>query len=528
MVYDGGGGEPRRADVAVRGDRIAEFGDVRPDRGRRVIDAEGKAVTPGFINVLSWACDCLLVDGRAQSDVRQGVTTEVFGEGSSMGPLNPEMRRLMLESRGDLRFDVPWQSLGEYLEHLEARGVSVNVASFVGATTLREYVVGFEDRLAKDGEIRAMRELAAEAMKEGALGVGSSLIYAPASYAGTDELIALAGTAADYGGMYISHIRSEGERFEEAFDEFIAIARASGAPAEIYHLKAAGRRNWHKMDRIIEKIEAARADGVHITADMYSYPAAATGLDAMMPPWVQEGGFECWVNRLKDKGLRGRLIREMSAPGEWENLYLAAGGAEHVSLIGFRKLKSLTGMTLAEAAKHRGQCPEEAAIELVIEDGSRVNAAYALMSEENIIKKIRRPWVSFGSDSGALTIGEPFTLSGAHPRAYGNFARVYAEYVRRRGVLTIQEAVRKMTSLPAENLKLKDRGRIEEGWFADIAVFDPDTVQDHSTFARPHRYSTGVSHVLVNGVPVIEDGEHTGAYPGAALRGPGWRGRTIA
>ena len=510
--------------MAVIGDKIVQVGDVQPSRGTKVIDAEGKAVTPGFINVLSWACDSLLVDGRAQSDVRQGVTTEVFGEGSSMGPLNARMRSIMLENQGDLRFDVAWQSLGEYLEHLERGGVSVNVASFVGATTLREYVVGFEDRRADDAEIRAMQALACRAMREGALGVGSSLIYAPASYAGTDELTALAETAAGFGGMYISHLRSEGDRFEEALDEFITIARSSNAAAEIYHLKAAGRHNWHKMDAVIAKIEAARAEGLSITADMYSYPTAATGLDAMMPPWVQEGGFECWVKRLKDKGLRGRLIEEMSTPQEWENLYLAAGGADKVSLIGFRKLKSLTGITLAEAAARRGQCPQEAAIELVIEDGSRVSTAYQLMSEENIVKKIRQRWVSFGSDSGALTVGEPFTLSGAHPRAYGNFARVYAEYVRRRGVLTMQEAVRKMTSLPADTLKLKNRGRIKEGCFADVAVFDADTIEDHSTFARPHQYASGVSDVVVNGVPVLEDGRHTGAPAGVALRGPGWDG----
>jgi N-acyl-D-amino-acid deacylase len=526
QIYDGSGGEPYWADIAVVDDRIVKIGDLEAAHAESRLDANGKAVSPGFINVLSWATETLLVDGRAQSDIRQGVTTEIFGEGNSMGPINAEMRELMLNRQGDLKFDVPWTSLGDYLEHLEEKGVSPNVASFMGATTVRINVVGFEDRAATASEIIDMQGLVEEAMQEGALGIGSSLIYAPAAYANTDELVALMQTASSYGGMYISHLRSEGDRFEEAVDELIYIARETGAPAEIYHLKAAGQANWPKMGRVIEKIETARAEGLKITADMYSYTAGATGLDAMMPPWVQEGGFAGWVARLQDMELRSQLIAEMSSPQDWENLYLAAGIADRVLLIGFKNpaLKPLTGKTLAEVAIMRGKSPEETAIELVIEDGSRIGTAYFIMSPENIIKKIKQPWMSFGSDAGAYTAAEPFTLSGTHPRAYGNFARVFAKYVREEQALTVAEAVRKMTSLPAENLKLQSRGRLQEGYFADIVIFDPETIQDHSVFDNPHQYSTGVSDVLVNGVQVLKGGEHTGATPGVVLRGPGWIG----
>lgn len=525
-IYDGEGGTPYVADIAVIGDQIAKIGDLDAGQAESRIDAEGKAVSPGFINMLSWATESLLVDGRAQSDIRQGVTTEVFGEGTTMGPVNEEMRALMLKEQGDLKFDVPWTSFGEYLEHLEDRGISPNVASFMGATTARIYVLGFEDRLATPAELSEMQQLVEDAMKEGALGVGSSLIYAPAAYANTEELVALMKTASQYGGMYISHMRSEGDRFEEAVDELIHIARESDAPAEIYHLKAAGQANWPKMDRVIEKIEAARAEGLAITADMYSYTAGATGLDAMMPPWVQEGGLDDWVARLKDMNLRPQLMAEMSSPQDWENLYLASGTADNILLIGFNNpaLNPLTGKTLAEVAAMRGKSPVETAIELVIEDNSRVGTAYFIMSPENITKKIKQPWMSFGSDAAANTVAEPFTLSGSHPRTYGNFARVFAKYVREEKALTIAEAVRKMTSLPADNLKLKNRGRLKEGYFADIVIFDPDTIQDHSQFDSPHQYSTGVSDVLVNGVPVLRNGDHTDATPGVALRGPGWVG----
>lgn len=526
IVYDGSGGEGQRVDVGISGDSIAAVGDLSGATTNAVIDAGGKAVAPGFINVLSWATETLIMDGKGESDVRQGVTTEVFGEGWSMGPLNAEMAQTMKTRQGDLKFDVEWTSLGDYLTFLERKGVSPNVASFVGATTVRIHTIGYEDRHATAAELSRMQELVAEAMEEGALGVGSSLIYAPASYANTEELIALMKTASQYGGMYISHLRSEGDRFEEAVDELITIARESDAPAEIYHLKAAGTQNWPKMDRVIAKIEAARAEGLKITTDMYTYTAGATGLDAMMPPWVQEGGYDAWANRLKDPLTRERLIVEIATPQEWENLYLAAGSAEKLLLIGFKNeaLKPLTGKSLAEVAAMRGKGPIETAMDLVIEDGSRVGTAYFIMSEENIRKKIALPYMSFGSDAGAPAPQPPFTLSGAHPRAYGNFARVYAKYVREEGVLTIGEAVRKMTSLPAENLKLKNRGRLQEGYFADVVIFDPETIQDHSTFDDPHQYSTGVNDVWVNGVQVLRDGDHTGAMPGRTLRGPGWLG----
>lgn len=526
IVYDGSGGEGRRVDVAVADDRIAAIGDLSLAAADEYIDADGKAVTPGFINVLSWAVETLIEDGNGESDVRQGVTTEVFGEGVSWGPVKPEMKDYAEQRQGDIKYPIEWTTLGGYLEYLETRGVSPNVASFMGATTARVSVLGYENRAPNAEELAEMQALVAEAMEEGALGVGSSLIYAPAAYAETDELIALMQTAAEYGGMYISHLRSEGDRFEEAVDELITIARESGAPAEIYHLKAAGTKNWPKMDRVIAKIEAARAEGLNITTDMYTYTAGATGLDAMMPPWVQEGGYEAWAERLKDPLIREQLIVEIATPQNWENLYLAAGGADKLLLIGFKneELKPLTGKSLAEVAAMRGKGPIETAMDLVIEDGSRVGTAYFIMSEENIRKKIALPYMSFGSDAGAPAPNPPFTLSGAHPRAYGNFARVYAKYVREEGVLTLGEAVRKMTSLPAENLKLKERGRLQEGYFADIVIFDPETIQDHSTFDDPHQYSTGVNDVWVNGVQVLKGGEHTGARPGRALRGPGWLG----
>lgn len=526
IVYDGSGGEARDVDIGIVDDRITAIGDLGAAQADTVIDAGGKAVAPGFINVLSWAVESLIQDGTAQSDVRQGVTTEVFGEGSSWGPHTEETKAYALSRQSDITYDIEWDTLGGYLEFLERKGVSPNVASFVGATTARVNVLGYEDRAPTDDELARMQAIVAQAMEEGALGVGSSLIYAPAAYANTEELVALMQTAAEYGGMYISHMRSEGDRFEEAVDELISIARQSGAPAEIYHLKAAGQSNWDKMDRVIAKIEAARAEGLEITADMYSYTAGATGLDAMMPPWVQEGGYDAWAERLKDPVTRERLIVEIATPQDWENLYLAAGGAENLLLIGFRneELKPLTGKSLAAVAQMRGQGPIQTAMDLVIEDGSRVGTAYFIMSEDNIKKKMVQPWMSFGSDADAPTVADPFTRSGRHPRSYGNFARVFAKYVREDAVLTLAEAVRKMTSLPAENLKLRDRGRLQEGFYADVVIFDPETIQDHSTFDDPHQYSTGVNDVIINGIQVLKDGEHTGAMPGRVLRGPGWLG----
>ena len=526
-IYDGSGSAPRVADLAIDGDSIVAIGDLAGARARTEIDARGLAVAPGFINMLSWATESLLHDGRAQSDIRQGVTLEIFGEGSSMGPLNAEMKRLMIEEQGDVKFDVPWTTLGQYLEHLERRGVSVNVASFVGATTVRVHELGEIDRAPTPGELARMQALVRQAMEEGELGVGSSLIYAPAFYAKTDELIALARAAAPYGGMYISHMRSEGNRLLEAVDELITIAREAGIPAEIYHLKAAGRENWGKLDAVIRKVDSARAAGLRITADMYSYTAGATGLDAAMPPWVQEGGYRAWAERLKDPATRARVAREMRTPtDEWENFFTAVESPEQIILVGFRNdsLKPLTGKTLAEVARMRGTSPEETAMDLVIEDGSRVGTVYFLMSEENVRRQISIPWLSFGSDAAALAPEGAFLRTNPHPRAYGTFARVLGRYVRDERLVPLEEAIRKLTSLPAGNLKLVRRGALRPGHFADVVVFDPATIRDHATFERPHQYATGVVHVFVNGRQVLRDGEHTGATPGRVVRGPGWRG----
>ncbi|HEX7119864.1 MAG TPA: D-aminoacylase [Longimicrobiales bacterium] len=526
-IYDGSGGPPVRGDVAVRGDSIVAVGDVGAGRGAIEVDATGLAVAPGFINMLSWATESLIEDGRSLSDIRQGVTLEIFGEGSSMGPLNEAMKREMLERQGDIRFDVAWTTLGEYLEHLVARGVSTNVASFVGATTVRIHEVGYEDRPPTPEELARMQELVRQAMEEGALGVGSSLIYAPAFYADTDELVALAAAAGEYGGLYISHIRSEGNRLLEAVDEVIEIARRANVPAEIFHLKAAGESNWGKLDDVVARIEAARAEGLRITADMYTYTAGATGLDAAMPPWVQEGGHDAWVERLKDPAIRRRVAREMRTPtDEWENFYLAAGSPDRILLVGFKQdsLKYLTGKSLAEVARMRGTDPVETAMDLVIQDDSRVGTVYFLMSEENVKRQIALPWMSFGSDAGSLAPEGAFLGSNPHPRAYGNFARLLGKYVREERVIPLEEAIRKLTSLPAENLKLRRRGRLAPGYFADIVVFDPESIRDHATFDAPHRFATGVRHVFVNGVQVLMDGEHTGATPGRVVRGPGWIG----
>jgi N-acyl-D-amino-acid deacylase len=526
-VYDGRGGPGVRADVAIAGDRIAAVGDLSGARAAREVDATGLAVAPGFINVLSWATTSLIHDGRGQSDIRQGVTLVVFGEGTSPGPLNEAMKAQLLAQQGDIRFDIEWTTLGQYLEHLERRGVSPNVASFVGATTVRIHELGHADRAPTPAELDRMRALVRQAMEEGALGVGSSLIYAPAFYAGTDELIALAEAAGAYGGMYISHMRSEGNALLEAVDELLTIAREASVPAQIYHLKAAGEENWPKIDAVIDRVEAARAAGLRITADMYTYTAGATGLDAAMPPWVQEGGFDEWRRRLQDPAIRARVLDEMRTPtDEWESLYLLTGSAERVILVGFRQdsLRYLTGKSLAEVARMRGTSPEETAMDLVVQDESRVGTVYFLMSEENVRKQIRLPWMTFGSDAAALAPEGVFLRSNPHPRAYGNFARLLGRYVRDEGLIPLGEAVRRLTSLPAENLGLRRRGVLEPGYHADVVVFDPATITDHATFQEPHQYATGVHHVWINGDQVLRDGEHTGALPGRVVRGPGWRG----
>jgi len=526
-IYDGSGKAPFRGDIGISGDRIVAVGRLKNARAKAVIDAKALAVAPGFINMLSWATESLIADGRSESDIRQGVTLEVFGEGWSMGPWNEAMKKEVLAQQGDIKFDIRWTTLSQYLDYLAKRGISPNVASFIGATTVRIHEIGYADRPPTPAELERMKALVRQAMEEGALGVGSSLIYAPAFYARTDELIELSKVAAEYSGMYISHMRSEGNRLLEAIEELIAISEKARIPAEIYHLKAAGKPNWGKLEAAIAKIEAARKRGLRITADMYTYTAGATGLDAAMPPWVQEGGLEAWIARLKDPAIRERVKREMKTPTDkWENLFLGAG-PEGTLLAGFKNeaLKPLTGKTLAEVAVLRGRSPEETAMDLVIEDHSRVGTIYFLMSEENVAQQIKLPWVSFGSDADSPAPEGVFLKSNPHPRAYGNVARLLGKYVREEKLIPLQEAIRRLTFLPATNLKIRHRGFLKPGYYADVAVFDPATVQDHATYEKPHRYATGVVHVFVNGVQVLKDGEHTGAKPGRVVLGPGYRKR---
>jgi len=516
-VYDGEGGLPYAADVAIDGDLISAVMPAIGDPGRREIDVSGLAVAPGFINMLSWAIPSLIADGRAQSDVRQGVTLEVFGEGSSMGPLTDAMRRDQIERQADIRYDIPWTTLRDGLDHLVRLGVSVNVASFVGATTLRVHEVGFNDRPPTDDELEGMRRLAADAAAEGALGLGSALIYTPGTFASTDELAALAEAT---GGMYISHLRNEGDRLLEAVDELIEIARRAHVHGEIYHLKQAGRANWSKLPAVIERVEKARTAGLDITADMYPYTAGATGLNACMPPWVQEGGFRAWLERLRDASVRQRVAREMRAPGkDWENLYLAAGGADGVLLVSFKNdnLKPLTGKTLAVVAKMRGRSPEDTAIDLVVEDESRVGACYFIASEDNLRREVALEWMSFGSDEAAPAPEGVFLKSNPHPRAYGTFARLLGQYVRDEGLVPLEEAIRRLTSFPAKNLRLDRRGRLARGYFADVVAFEAEKIADHATYADPHRYASGIVNVFVNGEQVLHRGEHTGARPGRVL-----------
>jgi N-acyl-D-amino-acid deacylase len=525
-IYDGSGRAPLAGDIAIKGDKVVAVGKLADSHGLQEIDARGLAVAPGFINMLSWATESLIEDGQSQSDIRQGVTLEVFGEGESMGPLNPSMRKEMQERQGDIKYAVEWTTLAEYLEYLVKRGISTNVASFIGAATVREYALGYENRPPKPDELDLMRKLVKQAMEDGALGVGSALIYAPGYYARTDELIELCKTASEYGGFYISHIRNEGNSLLEAVDELLLISKEANIPAEIYHLKESGKLNWGKIDAVIKKVEAARHDGLKISADMYTYTAGATGLDASMPPWVQEGGAEAWIGRLKDPATRRRVIQEMRTPtNKWENLLLSAGSPENVLLVGFRQdsLKYLTGKTLATVAAMRHKSPEETAMDLVIDDDSRVGTIYFLMSEENVKKQIGLPWVSFGSDEGSLAPEGAFLKSNPHPRAYGNVARLLGKYVRDEKLITLEEAIRRLTSFPAQNLRIRDRGLLQAGYFADVVVFDPATIADHATYEKPHQYSTGIVDVFVNGKPVLKEGVHTGVKPGMVVRGPGWK-----
>jgi N-acyl-D-amino-acid deacylase len=525
LIYDGSGKAPYVGDIVIDADRIAYVGPHAPGRARTEIDAHGRAVAPGFINMLAHPEESLLVDGRALSDLKQGVTLEVMGE-DSMGPINPSMKADMIRQQGDIHYDVDWTTLGEYLEKLQRKGISPNVASFVGAGTVRTNILGQDNVQPTAPQLLQMRGLVRQAMEEGALGVTTALIYNPNTYAKTPELIELAEESARCGGMYIAHMRSEGDRLVEAVQETIDIAKGSGAPAEIYHLKVAGRVNWGKLDTAINQVNAARAAGVRITADMYTYTAGATGLDVSMPPWVQEGGLDKWIARLKDPAVRARLVIEMREPSPtWENL-LQRAGPQGALLLEFKNpaLKPLAGKTLQEVATLRGMSPEETAMQLVIEDGSRVGVAYFLMSEENVRREVALPWVSFGSDAGAPAPEGVFLLSSEHPRAYGNFVRVLAKYVREDRIIKLEEAVRKLSALPAQNLSLKDRGMLRDGYFADVVIFDPRTVQDHATYEHPHQLSTGMDEVWVNGVQALHNGEATRAPSGRFVRGRAWTG----
>ena len=530
-IYDGSGGAPRQTDVGVRGQRIIMVGDLSRAHAAHAVDAQGFAVAPGFVNMLSWAPDSLYLDGRSLSDIEQGVTLEIFGEGESLGPLNDPIRAATLAAQGDLKHPIDWTTLGEGLDALVKRGVSPNIASFVGAATIREHELGYANRAPTPEELKRMQDLVRAAMREGALGIGSALIYAPGTYAKTGELIALTQAVGEYGGAYISHMRSEGNRLLESLDELIRIARMAQVHAEVYHFKAAGKANWPKMREAITKIDDARAQGLDISANMYTYTAGATGLDAAMPPWVQEGGLDEWIKRLKDPTIRARVLKEMRSPtGDWENLLLAAGSADNVLLVAFNnaELKPLTGKTLAEVAHLRGKSPEETALDLVIEDHSRVGTVYFLMSEDNVKLGLAQPWVALDSDEGSFAPEGVFLKFQPHPRAYGNFARFLGHYVRDEHVTNMADAIRRLSALPAHNLKLRDRGELKPGDYADIVIFDPATIADHATYDHPQQFATGVRDVFVNGVQVLENGAHTGAIPGQVVRGPGWSGWNAA
>jgi N-acyl-D-amino-acid deacylase len=523
-VYDGTGGEGRRADVAIRGDRIAGIGDFSNGDAKNVINAHGLVVAPGFINMLSWSTESLIQDGRSQSEIRQGVTTEIMGEGESMGPLNERMKERIVREQKDIKFEITWNTLAEYLRYLESGGVSCNVASFLGATTVREYVIGLEDKQPTPQQLDEMREVVRREMEAGALGIGTSLIYPPAFYAKTEELIELCKIAAKYQGKYISHMRSEGNQLLQAFDELVRISREAGIPAEVYHIKAAGEKNWPKAEHLLERIEAAQKEGLKIRANMYTYTAAGTGLDACLPPWTEDGGYPALFKRLRDPVTRAKIAEQVRVDSDqWENLYLASGSPARILLVGFKseKLKPLTGKSLADVAQMRGKDPIETLMDLIAEDESRIDTVYFLMSEENVKKELAKPWISFGSDEASQAPEGVFLKSHPHPRAYGNFARVLGKYSRDEKVITLAEAVRRLSALPATNLGLDHRGFLKEGMFADVVVFDPVTISDRATFDNPHQYAVGMKHVFVNGAQVLKDGEHTGAKPGRALWGPG-------
>ena len=525
-IYDGSGGTPYVGDVALKGDKIVYVGPHAPGRAARTVDAAGKAVSPGFINMLSWSNESLIADGRGLGETAQGVTLEVMGEGNSMGPLNPEMKRLALKRQDDIRFPITWTTLGQYLEFMQRKGITPNIASFVGATTLRQHELGERDIDPTPAQLKRMRALVRQAMQEGAMGVGSSLIYAPATFAETPELIALTTEAGKCGGMYISHMRDEGPKLLESIDELVEISAKSGAPAEIYHFKQAGQRNWGKLNAAIARVEAARAAGHRITADMYTYPASSTGFDAAFPTWMQDGGIEAWVARLKDPAQRAKALAEMRGDKVTENGELVVKQPDKVILVGFKtaRLKPLAGKTLGEVARERGKSPEETAADLIVEDGTRIQVVYFSMSEDNVRREVGLPWMSFGSDAASMSASGVFLRSSTHPRAYGNTARLLGKYVRDDKAAQLPDVIRRLTSLPATNLSIKQRGWLKPGYYADVVVFDPATIRDNATFAKPHQLATGVKDVFVNGVQVWRDGKHTGAKPGRFVRGPGWTG----
>ena len=526
LIYDGNGGPSYRADIGIKADTIAFIGNLSKSTAKENIDAKGKAVAPGFINMLSWATETLIEDGRSISDIRQGVTMEVFGEGWSMGPLNEKLKQDLKNDQTLFKYDVTWNTLGGYLQMLENKGVSPNVASFVGATTVRMHVIGEDNRDPTVAELEQMKSLVRQAMEEGALGVGTSLIYPPAFFAKTSELIELCKEASKYGGMYISHLRSEGNNFLDAVEELITIAKEANIPAEIYHLKAAGKNNWNKIDSVIKRIERARSEGLKITTDMYTYTAGATGLTSAFPPSLQDGGFDKLWNRLQDAEIRKKMAVAMKTDAtDWENLYYGAEGGKNVLLLGFRRdsLRKYIGKTIADVAAIRGTSEEETAMDLIVQDSSRVEVAYFLMSEENVKKQMKLPYMSFGSDAGSMVPEGIFLKSSTHPRAYGNFARVLGKYSRDENVIPLEEAIYKLSKLPATNLKLHKRGELKNGYFADIVIFDPLKVTDHATYENPHQLATGVTDVFVNGKQVLKNSTHTGATPGRFVKGAGYK-----
>ncbi len=526
LIIDGSGNSPISGDLVIHDDRIVAVNPQEKMVADREIDATGLVVAPGFINMLSWAVESLIEDGRAQSDIRQGVTLEVMGESLSWGPLNDTLKTYIKSTQGDIQYDVEWTSLGEYLEYLEQRGVAPNITSFVGASTIRTHVLGFDDVQPTSEQLQAMQQLVHEAMQEGAVGLSTALIYPPGSYAKTEELIALCEVVASYDGLYISHMRSEGSEIDAGLDEFFKTVREANVRGEIYHLKVAGQHNWHKLDNILQRIETARADGLQITTDMYTYPAAGTGLNSVVPPWAHDGGHDSLIERLKNVDVRARIKEAMALPGkDWENLYYEAGSPDNIMPVYFKnpELRHYAGKTLAQIATERNQSPQDTALDLIIEDDSRVGTIYFLMSEDNLRRQVQLPYMSFGSDASAPATEGVFINTPVHPRAYGTFARVLGRYVRDEGLMSLQEAVRRLTSLPADVLKIRARGKLQENYFADVVVFDPNKVQDHSTFTDPHQYATGMVHVFVNGEQVLAHGEHTGALPGRVVRGPGYQ-----